>query len=105
MKVVWTERAAQHLESIYEQYLLLTCSELQASSIYNEILNQSARLSDFPSLGVREILLEDSETKYRSLVVFHGNYKLIYFVEGDTVVISGVWNCRMNPKRLQDYIS
>ena len=105
MNVVWTERAAQHLESIYEQYLLLTCSEFQASSIYNEILNQSARLSDFPNLGARESLLGDPDTEYRSLVVFQGNYKLIYFIEGDKVVIVGVWNCRMNPKRLQDYIA
>lgn len=105
MKLVWTERALGHLEKIYAAHLSLTYSERAASLLYNHILDESERLTIFPLLGIAESRLCNADREYRSLVVRKGRFKLIYFVDGDNIVIAAVWNCRMNPDSISDLIS
>lgn len=105
MRLVWTDRALEHLDRIYAHHLSLTYSERAASLLYNHILNESERLTIFPLLGIIEPHLCNADTKYRSLVVHQGRFKLIYFIEDENVVIAAVWNCRMNPDSMSSVIA
>ena len=83
----------------------MTYSERAASLLYNHILDESERLTIFPLSGIVEPHLCNADTKYRSLVVERGRFKLIYFIDDDNIVVAAVWNCRMNPDAMSDAIA
>ncbi|MBI5215802.1 MAG: type II toxin-antitoxin system RelE/ParE family toxin [Ignavibacteriae bacterium] len=56
-------------------------------------------LSDFPLMGQEEPLLRQRKGNYRYLV--EGNYKIIYRVVRQTVIIVTVFDTRRNPESLQ----
>jgi len=59
-----------------------------------------ALLATQPYLGKVESLLEGLEFPFRSLVTKSGLYKIIYFIDGDTVYISRIWDCRQDPRNI-----
>ncbi|MBQ7945254.1 MAG: type II toxin-antitoxin system RelE/ParE family toxin [Bacteroidales bacterium] len=97
-ELLWTKRAVQHLENVYYYHLEFTKSEKLARKIYNDILNESLRLKEFPFIGSREIAISNTDIEYRSIIVARGLYKLIYFVDGHKVIVAVIWNCKMNPE-------
>lgn len=95
MKIKFLIAAEEHLDDIYNQ--IAEKSERAAITVYNDFLDEIDRLKDFPQIASIEPILDDEPQMFRSLVVRH-NYKVIYYLEDDTIYIAAVWDCRQNPQ-------
>lgn len=96
MKIFWLEFAEEDLDSIYHFYAK-DKSIKAAYKIYNEILDAAESLADFPQKAAIELGLSEEGEEYRSLIV-RKHFKLIYFVEAESIYIAAVWDCRQNPQ-------
>jgi len=68
--------------------------------ITNSIVDKSILLEKNPRIGQAEELLRHRKEEIRYLV--DGHYKIVYLIEGNTVIIATVFDCRQNPKILED---
>jgi plasmid stabilization system protein ParE len=99
MKVFWTQYAESQLDDIYDY--IENHNLISATSIYNDILDESAMLAHFPRMGAVERLLSDFSEEYRYLVV-HRNYKIVYFIDNESIIyVVAVFDCRQNPQKLK----
>ncbi len=56
-------------------------------------------IADNPLIAPVELQLEDFPQGFRSIVA--GKlHKIVYFVDGDELRVSAVWDCRRNPDTL-----
>jgi len=99
MNIIFSDLALEQLESIYNY--LQTESNNAAVFIHNHILDEIERLKDFPQIAPIEPELIGYAHMYRSLVV-EKNYKVIYYIENETIHISTLFDCRQNPQKLKD---
>jgi plasmid stabilization system protein ParE len=97
MKIIWLRFAAENLERLYGS--LKEFSPKAAATLYNDILDEVVKLSAFPQMAAKESLLVKEPEVFRSLVV-RRRYKVVYFIEDETVKIADVWDCRQDPKTL-----
>lgn len=102
MRVVWNERAELRLAQIME-YGISAFGEKAAQLLMKEIRKNEARLAVCPYLGKKELVLEGLPISYRSLVI-HRNYKLIYYIEDETVYIATLFDNRRNPAVMTDHL-
>ena len=95
MKVVWTELAADKWEQIATY--IFTEFGFEAVEEYREETQQyeDAILTN-PQIGAIEPLLYNRSYEYRSVVV-HRKTKMVYYVDGETIVIANVWDTRQEP--------
>ena len=98
LKLSFAPEALEDMENIYRYYALQ--NEVYAVELYNQIIEEAEQLQYFPQMAQKEPLLKEYSEEYRSLVVWN-NYKLVYFVENDTVNIVAVFDCRQNPDKLK----
>jgi plasmid stabilization system protein ParE len=54
-------------------------------------------------MGKREELLLDHPKDFRFLV--EGNYKILYWISEDEIIIASVFDCRQNPEKIIDIIA
>ena len=101
MKLLFAPEALEDLENIYRYYA--EHNEQYAVDLHNHIISEAEFLQNFPFTGQKEQLLEEYPEDYRSLVVRHC-YKIVYFIENDTINIVSVFNCRQDPQRLEKNI-
>ena len=101
MKPLFAPEAAEDMENIYSYYA--EYNENYAVELYNHIIEEAELLRCFPYKAPREQLLEENPEEYRSLIIRH-SYKLVYFVENDTINVVAVFDCRQNPEKLKEYI-
>jgi len=99
MNIIFSDLALEQLESIYNY--LQTKSDKASVFIHNHILDEIERLSDFPQMAPIEPELIGYSNTYRSLVV-EKSYKVIYFIEDDSIIISALFDCRQDPQKLKD---
>jgi len=99
MKIFFSDLVIEQLESIYTY--LQTKSDNAAVIIHNIILDEIERLRTFPQIAPIEPELTEYTHTYRSLVV-KKLYKIIYYIENDTVFISALFDCRQNPRKIKD---
>jgi plasmid stabilization system protein ParE len=101
MKLVWTRLARRQSQKIADYYTEVAGAKT-AKKIVREI-NESAKiLAKNPYVAQRELLLEGRSREYRRLIV--GNFKVVYYTEGDTVYISTVFDCRRDPALLRESV-
>ncbi len=98
MKIIWLPLARLDLENIFT--FQSSKSEISAINLFNDILDAIEPLRQFPQMAQIEPALSPSIPIYRSLVV-KKNYKIIYYIELETIYISAIWDCRKNPEKLQ----
>lgn len=98
MEIKWTSNSLEDLYEIYQFYLYK--DERAANAIFNEIVDRSVILGSFPKIAPVEQLLMGYIPIHRSLVVYRGMFKVVYYIEGDSVNIAAVWDCRRSPDRL-----
>lgn len=96
--VKWLPIAQLDLEDIYQFYL--SKSEQVATDMWNRLLDSTDPLKTFAYAGPIELLLQNREKEYHSLVV-EKHFKLIYYVEGNVINITAVWDTRRNPEYLK----
>lgn len=100
-KLEWSAKAQTNLNKIFIFYKKK--SEQAAIKLFNKLLDAADTLLIFPEAGKVEPMPGDISTCYRSLVV-EKHFKLIYFVEKDTVRIAAVWDCRRNPSAFRRFV-
>jgi plasmid stabilization system protein ParE len=98
MKIIWLRFAGENLEDIYNA--LATLNAKAAAGLYNDILDEVEKLALFPEMASVESSLEKEPEMFRSLIV-RRRYKVVYFIEADTIKIVAVWDCRQDPKTLK----
>ncbi|MDR1436641.1 MAG: type II toxin-antitoxin system RelE/ParE family toxin [Candidatus Symbiothrix sp.] len=99
MVIKWTNKASLRLQSIHDYYQEVSNGKV-AKNIIKEILNATKILSKYPQIAAVEPYLNNSPQVYRSLVV-KPDYKIIYFIDGENIVIATIWNCRQNPENMR----
>ena len=100
-KIYWTDTAKASIEIIFNYYkenVSLSIARKIKDAIFEDV--KIRKTHEF--VGVKEPSLANFEIEYRYFV--SGNYKLIYFVEGEKVIISLVLDTRQNPHNLQSII-
>ncbi len=94
IRIEWSGRAERDLQQIFN-YLNSVTSERIALKVIGRIYAKANILERHPKAGPCEISLEAKPEGFRYLV--EGNYKIVYFIEANTVVISFIFDCRQNP--------
>ena len=102
MNIKWFPVAHQDLNDIYVYYA--TKNLRAAASMHNGIIDEVQTLENQPYMAPVEPFLKELSKKIRSLVVSKGRFKVLYFVENDTIHIIRIWNCKRNPEKLKKSI-
>jgi len=97
MTIKWYIEAVGDLNKIYDYYV--TKSPRVAAMLYNKILDDVEILKTQPYVAIVEQMLAGCPEGYRSLMV--GNYKVVYFIKDDLVLIVQIFDCRQNPTKLK----
>ncbi len=98
LRVLWTDTARYQLEDIFEYYKT-KASLNTARKIVTNIVDKTLHLEKHPFVGPKEELLKERDNDYRYLV--EGNYKIIYWIEGNYIKIASVFDCRQNPIKIK----
>ena len=101
-KILWTDTAKMSLKLIFNYHKKNTNSSV-AHKIRRQIFNDVKLIATGLFLCTKEPLLSDFETEYRFLIF--KNYKIIYFIDKDSVIISLIFDTRQNPQKLYDMIN
>ena len=101
MKLKWTIPAAMQLENIYHFYSQKSIEA--ATNIYNDIIDEADGLIQFPEMAAVEPILIDYTHIYRSLIV-RKLFKVVYRIEGETIFIVAVFDCRQDPQKLVSFV-
>lgn len=99
MKIVWTDFAIENLKQIFEYYSVKVNKKV-AHKIRKQILDTAKQLVHNPESGQIEYNLKTLKENHRYLV--SGNYKLIYRVSHNEVIINDVFDARQNPVKMND---
>lgn len=102
MRVVVTERAETNLERAYD-YGFAEFGINAVIRLQRKVEELLWLLRSQPYIGTPEMLLADNPRRYRYLVLL-GVFKLIYYVdtEKDSVIITDLWDARMNQSVLAE---
>lgn len=99
MKIIWTDFAIKNLKAIFDYYSVNGAKQV-AHKVRKQIFNSVRQLINNPNSGQLELNLEELSEKYRYLVV--GNYKLIYRIVENQIVINDVFHTKQNPFKMID---
>jgi plasmid stabilization system protein ParE len=102
MKVKWTRPAKARLREIFNYYNL-NAGERIAQKVVGKIVATTRMLSHNPLGAQREWLLEDRPEGFRRLI--SGNYKIVFWIEGDEVWIATVFDSRQDPAKLRKIVA
>ena len=97
MTVFWTDTALESLEIIFDFYSLQANKNV-AKKIIKQLVESTLHLKTNPKSGQKEELLKLRSTEYRYIV--KDNHKIIYWIDGKTIIIATVFDCRQNPIKL-----
>lgn len=99
MKIIWSDFAIENLKIIFEYYAEKTNKKV-AHKIRKQILHSTKQLIQNPKSGQIEIYLEKLNDQYR--YILSKNFKIIYKVNGNYIVISDIFDTRQNPIKMID---
>ena len=97
VEVIWTKLATNQLERVVK-YIKEEQGTFYAKLVLNKILDSVTGLETHPKMGQVEILLKHKKSEYRYLVVW--NYKIIYRIGSNKVVVSRVFHTSQNPAKI-----
>lgn len=99
MKIIWTDFAIENLKNIFDYYTINKNKKL-AHEIRTQILKSTKQLKNHPESGQIEFNLKKLNQNHRYLV--SGNYKIIYRIIENQIVINDVFDTRQNPDKMND---
>ncbi|MDD3789837.1 MAG: type II toxin-antitoxin system RelE/ParE family toxin [Petrimonas sp.] len=99
MKIFWSDFAKETLKDIYSYYKDVAGIKI-ARKIRNEIYEATRQLTTYPDSGQIEELLLSLNAGYRYVVT--KNYKIIYRVDDDKILITDVFDTRQNPIKINN---
>lgn len=95
MNVLWMQEAEDAMRE-FALYIFLRFG-LQGWTKFEQKLCETEHLvSDNPNIGKIDPLFEERSKTYRSVLI-NRRSKMVYYVENDTVVVDGFWDCRRDP--------
>ncbi|GAB5522166.1 MAG: hypothetical protein Roseis2KO_00380 [Roseivirga sp.] len=100
MRILYTEQALNSLEEamhflIYKQKL----PEAKVQSIKNRVLDAADNLKQNPYGNQLEPRLSKLQMGHRRLV--SGHFKIIYWIQGDTIFIADFFDSRQDPEKMK----
>ena len=96
MEILWSDTALVDLDSIYN--FIAKRSEKYAIKEIEKIFDRTRQLVDFP-LSCPQIIFRKKKIRpYRFIVL--GNYKIIYSIRDENILIETVFDTRQNPRKL-----
>ena len=99
MKIIWTDFAVENLKDIFDYYSNKV-SNKTAHKTRKQILNATKQLIKNPESGQFELNLENLKQNHRYLV--SGNYKIIYRINQNQIIINDVFDTRQSPIKMND---
>ncbi len=99
MKIIWTDFAIENLKDIYDYYASNTNRKV-ARKILNQILKSTKQLVKNPESGQLEIYLLKTKQNHRYLV--SRNYKIIYRIFENQILINDVFDTRQDPTKINE---
>lgn len=96
LPILWDRMAKESLDQIYEY--IFQDSPQNATKVKKELIKLVASLNDFPEKYSREELLEEVPGNYRS--VSKWNYKVIYEVTQDSIIIVDLFQTQQHPSQI-----
>lgn len=102
VKLVWTTCARKQLKNI-KLYYKEMASEKVAMFIILQIQQTAQRLINQPYLGKIEPALINEPEGFRSII--EGNYKIVYWVDGNVIRIITVFDTRHPPDKLRSLLN
>ena len=99
MKIIWTDFAIENLKDIFHYYSI-KASKKVAHKIRKQIFESTKQLAKNPESGQIELNLEKLKQNHRYLV--SGNYKVIYKISENKIIIADVFDARQNPSNMND---
>jgi len=98
VKVIWSKRAIKGLTKIFEYYSQ-EASLSVAQKLVKALVDSTIQLKQFPQSGSEEQLLKGNQKEYRYIII--GNYKILYYLKPNQIIISNVFDCRQNPTKIK----
>lgn len=99
MKIIWTDVAIENLKDIFDYYSNKANNKV-AHNIRKQILNATKQLLNNPESGQLEFNLQKLKQNHRYLV--SGNYKIIYRINQNQVIVNDVFDTRQDPNKMND---
>ncbi|MDR2206035.1 MAG: type II toxin-antitoxin system RelE/ParE family toxin [Flavobacteriaceae bacterium] len=97
MKIIWTDFAIENLKDIF-YYHSANVGKKVAHKIRKQILKSTEQLTNHPESGQIEPNLENLKQNHRYLV--SGNYKVIYKIVDNQIIIVDIFDTRQNPEKI-----
>jgi plasmid stabilization system protein ParE len=98
MKLVYTEQAITSLQECLDFFPPEVTPE-KVNEIRDRILAKADKLLESPYIGQQEEYLEHLGQSHRRII--EGNYKVIYKVEGETIIITDIFDTRQDPAKMK----
>lgn len=102
LKIIWAEYAQSELEDIFQYYIDNVGFGIGQTLLKKIIKDTTKQLSQFPQSGTIETILLGQKYEYRYLVI--SNYKVIYRNTSNYVLIVRVFDCRLDPNKMEQMI-
>jgi plasmid stabilization system protein ParE len=100
VKVIVTPSTIGDAKNIFSYYEA-NFSHSFSKKLLKEFVAYVRRLEQMPEMGPKESLLEHLNRNYRYVLV-QRRYKLVYLYEHQTCFILMIWDCRQDPKLLEN---
>lgn len=100
MRVILSQFARNQLNDIFGYYTAVA-GQRTAMRIVGDIVSSMERLGHNPMAGQVEELLKDYAEGYRRVV--EGNYKIIYWISSESVIIESLFDCRRDPVKIKEF--
>jgi plasmid stabilization system protein ParE len=99
MRIVWTDFAIKNLKSIFDYYVTNSNRKV-AHKIRKQILDSTKQLVKNQESRQLELHLEKLNLNHRYILI--KNYKIIYRILHNQIVISDIFDVRQNPIKMND---
>jgi len=99
MRIIWLPLARKNVKDIFD-YHKINASYNVARNIRKQIFNSTRQLSRNPLSGQEEFYLSELRQNHKYLV--SGNYKIIYRIEREQILIIDVFDTRQHPDKIID---
>ncbi|WP_417858859.1 type II toxin-antitoxin system RelE/ParE family toxin [Xanthomarina gelatinilytica] len=99
MKIIWTDFAIENLKDIFDYYAE-NASKKIAHKVRKQILDTSLQLLNNSESGQIEFHLQNLNQNHRYLL--SGNYKIIYRIIDNLIIINDVFDTRREPIKMND---
>ncbi len=98
MKLIITDPAKQRLKDISDFYREMGYAK-KGRAIEVSILKAAKLIPSHPRIGRIEEHLKVLNEGHRSLI--QGNYKIIYKIYDETIMITDIFDCRQDPRKMK----